>query len=385
MELLNREDLGMLLKQRGRGPCISIYMPTERGREKAKANAIRFKNLLAEAEEQLEKIGITHQDKKELLKQAGQLEADSYFWANQSDGFAYYISPGYSRYFRLPVEFNEFATVRDSFHIKPLFRLLASDGQFYVLALSQKDLRLLRGTHGLVEEIDLSDLIKKFEDKFAGELPEEYLQFHTRAPASGSVRTAIYYGHGGEIDSALKERMLKYFRFIDRELEKMLDEKDMPLILACVENIASLYREASKYPMLFDESIRGNPESLSKEELHHKGLEIVKPYFQREQENAKARYRELQGTGRTSNSIEQIVPGSFHGRISDLFVRVGVQQWGNYDPENEEIKLSDGPLTGNEDLIDLAAGETFLNSGKVYALEKEHMPDETPAAAVFRW
>ncbi|MFO7953002.1 MAG: hypothetical protein R6U91_09410 [Bacillota bacterium] len=385
MELLNREDIEMLLQQKGYGPCISIYMPTESGREKAKANSIRFKNLVAEAEEQLDNIGIDRQEKQKLLGPAKQLIDDSYFWSNQTDGFAYFISPGYSKFFRLPIEFNDFATVRESFHIKPLFRLLASDGHFYVLALSQKDARLLRCTQVLAEEIDTSDLIRKFEDKFSSELPEEYLQFHARAPASGTMRTAIHFGHGGEIDSALREKLLKYFRFIDSELQEMLDEKEIPMILACVDHIFSLYREASKYPMLFEEKISGNPENMSKEELHRKGLEIVQPYFQHEQENAKARYRELQGTGRTSNQIEEIVPASFHGRISDIFVAVGVQQWGNYDPENNEIKLSEGPLTGNEDLIDLAAAETFLNNGKVFALEKEQMPDNPPAAAVFRW
>ncbi len=387
MEVLNREDVEMLLQQRDHGPCISMYMPTGKGMEQAKANSIRFKNLLTGVEEQLDQIGIDDKEKNDLLEPARKLVDDNYFWARQSDGFVYFISPGYSHYYRLPVDFYEFAAVRSTFHIKPLFRLLASDGQFYVLALSQKDARLLRCTSVLAEEIDLSDLIEKFEEKFGKELPEQYLQFHTRAPAPppGTVRPAVYFGHGGEIDSALREKLRKYFRFIDEELQEMLDEKDVPMVLACVDHISALYREVSRFPMLFDEGIRGNPESMSAEELKSKAWDIVKPYFQKQQENAKARYRELLGTGRASNQIEEIVPASFHGRVSDIFVAVGVQQWGNYNPETEEVKLSEGPLTGNEDLLDLAAAKTFLNKGNVYALEEEQMPDNTQVAAVFRW
>ncbi len=384
MEIINREEIKLLLDQRGHGPCLSLYMPTQKGREKERENSIRFKNLMVQAEKQLETTTTNAADLKKILEPAKKLD-DSYFWANQSDGFAFFISPYYNRYYRLPLEFNELSVVRDSFHIKPLFRLLASDGQFYVLALSQKDARLLRGTSMQVEEIDLSDIIKKFEDKFATELPEQFLQFHTMAPATGDVRAAIYFGHGGEIDSIQKEKLLKYFRFIDRELQDKLDQTIAPIVLACVDHISSSYREASKYPLLFEKGIRGNPENMSVQELHEKAWEIVRPYFQQKQEGAKARYLELAGTGKTANDIVDIVPASVHGRISELFVTVGVQQWGFYDPETEAVRFNDSPLAGSEDLIDLAAAETFLNSGNVYAVQEGQMPDESPVCAVYRW
>ncbi len=385
MEVLNREQVKQLLEQRGYGPCISLYMPTEKGREKAKANSIRFKNLVAEAARQLETMGYSDQDLRELLEPARKLIDDNYFWSKHSDGFAFFISPKLSRYYRLPVEFEEISVVRESFHIKPLFSLLASDGQFYVLALSQKDARLLRGTSVLMEEIDISDIGQRFEEKFASELPEEYLQFHTRAPATGDERSAIYHGHGGEIDSIQKEKLLKYLRFIDRELQDKLDENSAPMVLACVDQLFSTYREASKYPLLFEKGIKGNPEHMSAQELHHKAWEIVRPYFEQKQEEAKARYLELAGTGKASNDLTDIVPAAFHGRISDIFVTVGVQQWGFFDPETETVKYSEGPLTGNEDLIDLVAAETFLHNGNVYAVKGDQMPDHSPACAVYRW
>ncbi len=385
MEVLNKDDINLLLEQRGRGPCISLYMPTEKGREKAKANSIRFKNLVADSERQLETKGWASQDLKEILEPAKKMIDDNYFWSIQSDGFAFFISPDLNRFFRLPVKFEEMAVVRNNFHIKPLFTLLATEGQFYVLALSQKDARLLRGTSGLIEEIDISEIIQKFEDKFATELPEQHLQFHTRAPTTGEVRSAIYYGHGGEIDSIQKERLLKYFRFIDKELQDKFDETAAPVVLACVDYLFSSYREASKYPFLFEKGIKGNPEHMSAQELHQKAWEIVQPYFTEKQQEAKARYFELAGTGKASNDIVNLVPASFHGRINDIFVTVGVQQWGLFDPETETVKLSEGPLTGTEDLIDLAAAETFLHNGNVYALKKEDMPDDSSVCAVYRW
>ncbi len=385
MELLNKEEMELLLTHGEKETCISIYMPTQKGRERAKENSIRFKNLLSKIEEQLEDRGLHHSDKDYLLEPAKKMLGESIYWANQSEGLAYFLTNGFSRYYRLPVHFTERAVVRRSFHLKPLFPLLSSDGLFYILALSQKDARLLRGTQGTIEELDLSKVIERFESEFGEELPEQYLQFHTGTAGAGNVRPAIYFGHGGEIDSIQKERLLKYFRFIDREIQDLIGNKNAPIILACVDFLTPLYKASNKHPLLFEETIKGNPENISSQELHEKAWEIVKPYFQKKQEEAKARYHELKGTGKTSNDILEILPASYHGRISDLFVTTGLQQWGYYDPESENISLYDGQKTGSEDLIDLAAAKSYANNGSVYALDHEHMPDTAPAAAIFRW
>ncbi len=385
MDLLNKEEVELLLERGGGKPCISIYMPTQKGRERSKENSTRFKTLLNKTEKQLEARNIDASEQKELLDSARKLISESYFWANQSEGLAYFISPGFSRYYRLPLQFEEMAVVRDSFQLKPLFKLLSSDGQFYILALSQKNVRLLRGTSSIVEEIDLSNLNEKLAAEFGDELFEPTLQFHTGAPDSSGTRSAIFHGHGGAIDNFLRERLLNYFRLIDREIQSLLDDKRLPLLLASVDYLIPLYREVSKYPLMLEESIKGNPENIIAQDLHQKAWDMIKPYFQKKQEEVKIRYHELKGTGKTSNNILEILPAAYHGRVSDLFVTPGIQQWGFYDSENEEVKLNDEPLSGSEDLIDLAATKTFLNNGNVYAVETEQMPDQSPVAAIFRW
>ncbi len=387
MERLNKEEIELLLEQGEKEPCISIYMPTEKGREKAKANSIRFKTLLGQVEKQLEAENSNNQGSKKLLEPARKLISESIFWSNQSDGLAYFISPDFHRFFRLPLEFEEIAVVRSAFHMKPLFKLLSAEGQFYILAISQKDVRLLWGTRSTIEELDLSDLAEKARSEFGREMFEfePDVQFHTQTPEADGSRGAIFHGHGGTIDRFEKERLLKYFRFIDREIQELLDEKNAPLLLASVDYLIPQYKEISKYPLLFEESIKGNPENINAQDLHQKAWGIVKPYFQKKQEEAKARYKELAGTGKTSNNILEILPAAYHGRISELFVTPGVQQWGTYDPETEEVKLAEEMQPGNEDLIDMAAAKTFTSNGSVHAIDFEHMPDSTPVAAIFRW
>jgi hypothetical protein len=244
---------------------------------------------------------------------------------------------------------------------------------------------LLHGSQRSIDEIDLSPIVNKFEEEYGEKFFESFLQFQTMAPTTGTERAAMFHGHGGDIESVQKERLLNYFRFLDREISGMLDEKQAPLLLACVDYLYPLYKDVTKYPLLVDNFIKGNPENMDARELHNKAWEILKPYFLEKRETAKALYNELKGTGKTSNDILEIVPASFHGRVSDIFVTLGVQLWGQYDPESEEVKLSESSLSGSDDLIDMAAARTFLSSGNVYAVEDDQMPDESTVAAVLRW
>ncbi|UMZ72583.1 hypothetical protein [Natranaerofaba carboxydovora] len=385
MEILDQKTLENLIKKRGEGPCVSIYMPTVRAGDVSQ-NPIMFKNLISKAEEKLKDKNLRTPEIKKLLEPAEKLADDSVFWNNQSEGLVLFLSDEFFEYYRMPIKFDETVVVTDSFHLKPIIPVLVEDEQFYVLALSQKDARLLRGTRDFVEEMDLSDVIKRFEDKFGEELPEQYLQFHTRAPKKGETRAAVYFGHGGDISSIKKERLMHYFRFLDNELYSMLYHDGSPLILACVDSLSPLYREANNYPNLIDDRIKGNPEKISNGELHKKAWEIINPIFKQKREKQKNRYDELKGTGKTSNEIREVLPASFQGRVETLFVPLGVKVWGKYNLENDSLEVRDSePMPNDEDLFDLAAVETYLNNGNVYAVNRDEMPQKDKIAAIYRY
>jgi hypothetical protein len=113
----------------------------------------------------------------------------------------------------------------------------------------------------------------------------------------------------------------------------------------------------------------------------------VKPLFEQELEKAAARYQKLAGwaSEMASKKLTEIVPAAFHGRIETLFVGVGVQCWGTFGPEEALIRVNPEPQPGDQDLLDFAAAHTLNNSGTVYALDRERLPDSEPAAAIFRY
>lgn len=76
---------------------------------------------------------------------------------------------------------------------------------------------------------------------------------------------------------------------------------------------------------------------------------------------------------------------AYYKLIDTLFVAVGVQQWGYFTPDENQVELHQQKEIGDEDLMDFAAIHTLLNGGTVYAVEPEAVPDNTPLAAVFRY
>jgi hypothetical protein len=319
-----------------------------------------------------------------LLEQAKKLD-NSEFWQYQSDGLAIFISTNVFRYYCLPLNFEELVVVTDRFHFKPLLPLLTGDGKFYILALSQNDVRLLQGTRYSVSEVDLVDVPQSIAEALKYDDPEKQFQFHTGTPPTGSGdRAGMFHGQGAGNDDQ-KDRLLRYFRKVSGGLEELLKNQRAPLVLAGVDYLLPIYKEANNYPHLMDEGITGNPEELKVEELHSSAWEIVQPYFEQSQQDVVSRYQVLAGTGQTANNIQEVVSAAYYQRIESLFVPVGVQQWGLFNPSTSKVHLHQEHESGDEDLMDFAAIHTVLNGGTVYAVELEKVPGDALLAAVLRY
>jgi hypothetical protein len=382
MNALSQDELKTLMGEQ-RGLCISIFMPTFRTGTESQQNQIRLKNLLRSAEEKLLAGGLRPQEAKELLEPAQALSGNVPFWRRQSDGLALFLSQDLFRTFSLPAVFDELIVVADRFHIRPLLPLLRGDGRFYLLALSQKEIRLFEGTGQTVREIELESLPKSIEEALQVDEVEKQVRF--RAGASGSgAGMAMVSGHGGVADDT-KDQLLKYFRLIDKGLHDLLRGEHAPLVLTGVDYLFPIYREANTYPHLIEEGIPGNPKGTSPESLRRTAEKIVRPFFQKAENDAIAQYRQSSGTGLTSADIREIVPAAAHGRVGLLFVIAGRREWGVFHRENDTVELQQKKEAGGEDLLEIAAIQTYLNGGSVFILSQGEMPDPRPMVAVFRY
>ncbi len=386
MNVLTRTELQNLATSQD-GWHVSIFMPTHRVGDQIQQNPIRLKNLLAEAEQALVDAGLRQPEAQTLLAPGRQLLQLRDFWRRQSDSLALFISSQEMRPYRLPYDFKELALVSERFHTKPLLPLLSGDGRFYLLALSQGEIRLLQGSRYSVGEIDLDQVPEALADVLRWDDPERRLQWHSGAGQVPGRQAAIFHGHGVASADDPKDNILRYFHKLDRGLQEILAGETAPLVLAGVDYLLPLYQEANSYPHLVEEGILGNPEEMSAEGLHQQAWEVVAPIFEREREQAAARYKQLAGgdSDLASTEVEKIVPAAYYERVDTLFVPLGQQRWGAFDPESQTVRQHQAAQPGDRDLLDLAAVHTLLNGGTVYAVAPQNMPAEAPLAAVLRY
>lgn len=387
MDILTRAELEQLMRKE-QPWCVSIYLPTHRAGAEIRQDPIRLKNLLQEAEQLLSAQGVGTHDVQKMLEPASKFLQDSDFWRHQSDGLAIFLSSNGARRYRLPLKFEELVIVVDHFHIKPLLPLFTGDGQFYILALSQNKVRLLNGTRYGASEVDIGQVVGSLAEALPAADHQPSLQLHTSGSISGMTGDGSATFHGqGEGSKSTKHDLLQYLRLVADGLTEFLQGDQVPLVLAGVEYLLQIYKEVNTYPHLIDTIITGNPDLLSIDELHDSAWEIIRPLFQVANEEAVAQYQQLAGQAseRVADTLEEIMPAAYQGRIETLFVAVGVQYWGAFNPVTNEIELHDHMESGDEPLADLAAVQTYLKGGTVYAVKPDKVPGETSAAAVLRY
>lgn len=382
-DLLRPEHVRELAGHEG-GPCVSVYLPTHQMTPDSGQDPIRLRNLLAEAERQLVAGGLRGPVAREVLGPGRELSGPGWFWSHQSDGLAVFLAPGWSRIFRLPEAFPELVVVTGRFHVKPLLALLAAGHRFYVLALSQNEVRLLEGTPHGMQEAELAAVPRSLRDAVKYDDLEKELGLHI-AGRGGPGARAVFHGHGsgGEVDKALLERFL---RQVDDGLREVLKAETAPLVLAGVDYVQAMFRQLTRYPHVMGQGIGGNPGQLSPADLHERAWVIVQPVFTQARQQAAQRYQDAAGRGRgTASAVPQIVRAAMQGQVDTLFVAAGEQRWGTADPDTLDVASHDQRQPGDEDLLDRAAVHTLLTSGTVFTVPTRQVPGPGPAAALLRY
>src|SRR5437870_3717849 len=275
MELLSREDLKSLAAHHGR-PSVSIYLPMHRAAVPSDQDWIRMRNLVRRGAERLKALGHRDGDIQSLLGPARALLDDRPYWLHPADGLAAFASPGRFQAWRLPIALPELVTVNEGFYLKPLLPLFADGGRFFLLALSQNEVRFFRcARHDVIEPVP-AKLPHGLNEALKYDLREKQLQVHSGSPRGGGKASAVFHGNGVGSDDT-KDRILRYFREVDRALHPVLREEHAPLVLAAVEYLFPIYREANTYPHLVPGGLAGNPDGRRAEDLYRRGAAGVRP------------------------------------------------------------------------------------------------------------
>jgi len=385
MKPFTKEELRELMEM-GEEPSISFFLPTDPVSRDPQQNRIKLKNLLRLAEDQLKQTTLRPAEIEKLMSPVETLYNESIFWSHQQEGLAIFVNRSLFRYYRLPISFEEVVEVGKKFHLKPLLPLLSQDYQYYLLTLSQNQVQLYQCSPDHMHPTNMDGIPESLGEAMGYDDLEKQLQFNTRTSqgGGGEMRAAAFHGQGIGMENTKKD-LLQFFHKVDTGIQQKMSGNSVPLVLAGVDYLFPIYREANTYPKLMDKGITGNPEELTEKELHRQSLSLVAPLMKESQDKALALYAELEGTGRTSKVLEDILLAAHHGRIESLFVATGYQQWGIFHQEDQKVDIQESATSENEDLVNAASLQTYLNGGAVYIVPLEEMPGDTGMAAIFRY
>ena len=375
MDHITREDIADLIEG-GAPPCVSIYLPMERRGPETRQNPLVLKVAIGEVHSLLLDAGMRRPDADAYLEPAARLVEDSDFWQHQEDGLAVLMDRRGLRSFRLPTSFERRIAVTDRFQIKPLLPILSTDGEFYVLALSHNEVRLLRGSRWRVSELELTDVPTSLKDALWYRDPETALQGHA---TSAGATTLAFHGHGMGKESS-DEELRAFFRQVDDGIGSIITG-NAPVVLSGVGYLLPLYRDVTDLKIA-EGGVEGNPEELSAQELHDEAWPLVADLFDERRRLAQDRFESSAPDG-TAWKVTDAVTAAAEGRVETLFVPADQERWGTFDPSTLEVHV-DGD-EHSDDLYDVAAAVTLGHGGDVFVVDSGEIPGSGEVAAVLRF
>jgi hypothetical protein len=367
------------------GPCVTFYLPTHAVGENGQQDAIRLKNLINTAERELVDGWLRAPAARDLLAPVAQLPADQQFWENRSHGLALFVEPGSLHKFRVSVPLNELALVSRRFHLKPLLPVVNSSQRFLVLTLSQRQVRLLEATLDDIEPLDVPGLPERMDQALNIDTVDRGSQVHSAMRGDAGKQAGVFHGQGGARETR-KEDLALFFQMVDRAIGPVLRDEQAPLVLAGVDYLLPIFRDVCRYPHVAEPELTGNFDYSNLREVHEKVCPLVRPLFDRNRQEAISKYQRLAGTGHTGDDLSEIVGAAWTGRVETLFVAADDTKWGTFDDTSNTVVLHNSWQRGDDDLLDIASANTFLNRGEVHLLNLSQMPaPNKPIAAIYRY
>lgn len=392
MNTLTHDELKELAGRRAT-PSVTILLPVDPVAERWRNGPIQLQNLLEQARQQLLALGARNGEANTILEPAARLIDDTMRWKEPGLGLVIFLAQGFQRVLRVPTTLPETLVVADRFQVRPLLKLLQDDGTFYVLAVSEKQNRLLRCTHHTVEQVPLPGAPLDLDEatRFIEEGTRDRHAFANSRTANtgigGPNRGPTLDGQGFGHEDRKKNEMMDYLRPLSEAVAKALQGQGDPLLFAGVDVNLPLYASANSYPHFVEgEGVFGNPDLRSDDEIRDLAWPMVDHILQQRLEQDLDRLRNSLDSGRVTTSLEQVLSAAASGRIDTLFVSLDNQLFGTFDPDKLEMHVHESREPGDGDLLNEAAVLGLFTGANVYVLPPEELPaGEGEVNALLRW
>ena len=350
------------------GPCLTVYFSllNEAGAQSDKRNkALRWKECLQKVRPAAEQQG---EAGRGLLESIGTWEMVHDSVDSESPHRKGLVVFGSGEGFHiagLGHSIPDRAVLGTGFFILPVLAELAIGRVFYLLALAEKNTRLLRCTLESSEQIPLPAGVQSDFNTWMNATRLDHTAANDAVTSGGPGASPS--GPGPKVADREKKNqyLLHYFKQIDRGVSEVLRGRSEPLILCAVEYELPLYREVNGYPHLGAGEVRGAPDSLKSGEMHTRATEALERCYEGKAEQALAEWNHKAGGGASSRRRE-VMAAAQEGRVLTLLI-------------------SDAVSPADEETLNELAAQTILHSGRIVVVPQQKMPEGSPCGAIFRY
>jgi hypothetical protein len=360
-------------------PCVSIYMPTNRAHPPADEDPIKFRDHIDEAQTSL----LKNFDRRQVEPVIGKLRAyvsNPDFWTGAPrDGLAFFASADYVQAVDLQQNVGDLVVVGDSFHVKPLIRVLQSGDRYQVLCLSEKNVTMYEGSRYGLRPLELRNVPTNVYQVSGMRLGKAVDSATDLAEAEKQASA----GPGAELAPAGYDH---FMRAVDKAVwENYSRPSKLPLILCAVEEWHPQFQNISKNPYLVKEGIKLSPVHLPMERLREEAWRIMEPGFRANLDRVTNDFRAAKAHHKGSDEVIQVAEAAAAGRVGTLLVQENQHIPGKVLRSSGQIAPPERTKDHAEDVLDDLAEMVLRTDGQVLVLPPDIMPTDTGVAAIYRY
>lgn len=348
--------------------CVSIYVPTTPLTQDVDASIIELGNLVKDAMSQLEAAGLDKRRAAALGEQFDDLLDDDEFWRLQAHSLAILATPDSINTFRLANRLKPLVEVADRFHLKPLLRAITFPHDALVLALSENNVRLIEIFPDLpAQEIKVPNL------------PKDAASALKRSTINDRSAKRRITGSEGQ-----KVRLTQFARLVDAALRPVLSGRDIPLILAATEPLASIYRSINNYPNLLAETVTASNDRSTEGEIAQAARPVLDAAYNREIADFHQTYEKRAGDSRATTDVSDAARAATFGAIEILLVDMDEIVHGTVNDDTGAVTFGEeGPETYG--VVDEISARALSSGAKVLAVRRDEIPGKSSLAATLRY
>lgn len=339
--MLSNDQLQELLQHEAADtlPRISIYVKTHQRHPDNEGDPIRYKNLVADVEKELE-AHYPRRDWEETLTSLYALQNEkTEIWNQTKSGLAVFAVGDFLRIIHLEYEPDSKCVVASYFHLLPLFAYLESRKRVLLVDLSKDRVQFYEASRYTYSAYDTDNIKTAFPELF-----DDFDHDSGQNVGSYGGLDPSFHGHRAKPEEVEKDRE-KYFRYLDRALtEEHKALKHSVLLAGTTENIAA-FRQIAKGDFYLETTIDQPFDSIADDEKQTRVVEALEPSKKEDIARIANRVGSAISSDKTETNEEKLLTAAKEGRLGELVIDLRKLTLGN---TNYDQLIREATLTGAE-------------------------------------